>query len=360
MKNKEKKMNQIHKKYTVPALALLMTGLLVGCGETENLSPITTGVPISKESSAELEKTATDEKLATDEKPSMPESAEGTSQAEESITDLEPTTPDPTAPSELTTPPESSATEEPTETPAPYDPTADGYPALKADGRSWGLAYRETGLQPWGNETPKNLAAYNAYYVGDANENVIYLTFDCGYENGNTDAILTALKNHDVKATFFVTGHFLETEGELTKRMVEEGHTVGNHTYNHPDITKLDEAAFKEELNAIKKKFNEVTGAEISMYFRPPEGKCYSQTLKWSKDMGYATILWSLAHVDWYTDNQPKHEDAIAILTKRIHSGALVLLHNTSQTNGEILDQLITKWEEMGYTIKPLSDLVGW
>ncbi len=319
MKNREKKMNQIHKKYTVPALTLLMAGLLVGCGEGENPRTITTEVMISKESSAELEEPSTDEK------PSIPESAEGTSQAEESITEPEPT-----------------------------------YPALKADGRSWGLAYRETGLQPWGNETSKNLAAYNAYYVGDANENVIYLTFDCGYENGNTDAILTALKNHDVKATFFVTGHFLETEAELTKRMVEEGHTVGNHTYNHPDITKLDEAAFKEELNAIKKKFNEVTGAEISMYFRPPEGKCYSQTLKWSKDMGYATILWSLAHVDWYTDNQPKPQDAIAILTKRIHPGAIVLLHNTSKTNGEILDQLITKWEEMGYTIKPLSDLVGW
>ncbi len=348
MKNREKKMNQIHKKYMVLALAMLMAGLLIGCGEAKNPRPITTEVSISKESSAELEESATDEK------PSMPEPVEETSQTEETITDPEPTTPEPT------TPPEPSATEEPTETPAPYDPVADGYPALKADGRGWGLAYRETGLQPWGNETPKNLAAYNAYYVGDANENVIYLTFDCGYENGNTDAILTALKNHDVKATFFVTGHFLETEAELTKRMVEEGHTVGNHTYNHPDITKLDEAAFKEELNSIKKKFNEVTGAEISMYFRPPEGKCYSQTLKWSKDMGYATILWSLAHVDWYTDNQPGPEDAIAILTKRIHPGALVLLHNTSQTNGEILDQLITKWEEMGYTIKPLSDLVGW
>ena len=355
MKNREIKLNHIHKKYKFPALALLMAGLLIGCGEAENLSPITTEVPISKESSAELEKPATEEKPVTEEKPSMPESMEGTSPLQETITEpeSEPTTPDPT------TPPESSATEEPTETPAPYDPAADGYPTLKADGRSWGLAYREAGLQPWGNETSKNLAAYNAYYVGDANENVIYLTFDCGYENGNTDAILTALKNHDVKATFFVTGHFLETEAELTKRMVEEGHTVGNHTYNHPDITKLDEAAFKEELNAIKKKFNEVTGAEISMYFRPPEGICYSRTLKWSKDMGYATILWSLAHVDWYTDNQPKPEDAIAILTKRIHPGAIVLLHNTSQTNGEILDQLITKWEEMGYTIKPLSDLVG-
>ena len=313
-------MNKIHKKYTMTVLALLMAGLLAGCDEAKNPTPITTEVPISKESSTELEE------HATDEKPSMTES---------------------------------SATEEPTETSAPYNPVADGYPALKADGRSWGLAYRETGLQPWGNETSKNLAEYNAYYVGAANENVIYLTFDCGYENGNTDAILTALKTHDMKATFFVTGHFLETESELAKRMVEEGHTVGNHSYNHPDITKLDEAAFKEELNSVKKKFNEVTGAEISMYFRPPEGICYSQTLKWSKDMGYATVLWSLAYVDWYTDNQPMPEDAIATLTKRIHPGALVLLHNTSQTNAEILDQLITKWEEMGYTIKPLSDLVG-
>ncbi len=330
-----------------------MAGLLIGCGVAEDPLPITTGTPISKESSAEAEESTSDEQ------PSLPESTEGTSQEEETSAATEPTTSEPTTP-ESATPPESSGAQDSTQSQAPFDPAAEGYPALKADGRGWGLAYRDPGLQPWGNEVPKTLAAYDAYFVGDADENVIYLTFDCGYENGNTDAILTALKNHDVKATFFVTGYFLETQAELAKRMVEEGHTVGNHTYNHPDITTLDEAKFREELDSIKKKFNEVTGAELSMYFRPPEGKCYSQTLKWSQDMGYATILWSMAHVDWYTDNQPKPEDAIATLLKRTHPGALVLLHNTSKTNGEILDQLITKWKEMGYTIKPLSDLVGW
>lgn len=234
------------------------------------------------------------------------------------------------------------------------------YPELKYDGAGWGLVYGENGAQPRGNEKPEVLKEYNAYYIGNAEDKVIYLTFDCGYENGNTDAILKALKAHNAKGTFFVTGHFLETEAELVNRMVDEGHAVGSHSYNHPDITKLpDRESFAKELDQVKDKFHEVTGKELDMYFRPPEGKCYSQTLKWSQEMGYATIFWSVAHIDWNTSNQPEREKAIETLTGRIHPGAVVLLHNTSATNGEILDDLMTKWEEMGYTFAPLSDLVG-
>lgn len=314
-------------------LAMVMAGVLVGCGDGDNPAngpteaPVQIEIPVNQDESIESS--------------SLPEK-----------------TKEPTANPVVTEAP--VVTPEPTETPQPYEPETEEYPELKADGRSWGLSYRESGLQPWGNETPKNLAPYNAYYVGDPEEMVIYLTFDCGYENGNTDAILKALENHGVKGTFFVTGAFLEDHADLVNRMIDEGHAVGNHSYNHPNITTLDEETFKEELDSVKRKFQEVTdGAEFSMYFRPPEGRCYSQTLKWSKDMGYATILWSLAHVDWYTDNQPDPKEAIQKLTDRIHPGAIVLLHNTSQTNGEIIDELITKWEEMGYSIKPLSDLTG-
>lgn len=332
MKYREMKKKDRYRKWGTAMLALLTAGVLAGCSDVENPNPMPTAVPMNTEASVQENPT---------EKPAEPQNTEVPAVTE--------------APAAT---PEVTATPEPTATPKPVGTTE--YPALKADGYGWGLSYRGGGLQPWGNEAAKTLKPYDAYFVGSASENTLYLTFDCGYENGNTDAILNALKNHEVKATFFVTGHFLQTEKELVQRMVDDGHAVGNHTYNHPDITKLDEATFKEELDSIKRLFKEVTGGELSMYFRPPEGKCYTPTLKWSQEMGYATILWSMAHVDWYTDKQPKPEDAIATLTDRTHPGAIVLLHNTSQTNGEILDELITKWKEAGYTIKPLSELVGW
>ncbi len=241
------------------------------------------------------------------------------------------------------------------------DPELEGYPELRYDKADWGLVYGESGEQSRGNEKAKTLAEYNAYYVGNAEDKVIYLTFDCGYENGNTDLILNALAEHGVTATFFVTGHFLEKQPELVKRMVNEGHAVASHSYNHPDITQFTtKEELAKELDSVKKKFNEITGTELSMYFRPPEGKCYAKAMKWSKDMGYATIFWSVAHVDWNTSNQPDPEKALKTLTNRVHPGAIVLLHNTSDTNGEIISDLIGNWKEMGYTLAPLSDLVGY
>lgn len=241
------------------------------------------------------------------------------------------------------------------------DPELEGYPELKYDKAGWGLVYGESGAQSRGNEKAKTLAAYNAYYIGNAEDKVIYLTFDCGYENGNTDAILNTLANHDVKATFFVTGFFLDSQKELVKRMADEGHAVGNHSYNHPDISLFTEKEeLASELDKVKEKFEKITGSQLAMYFRPPEGKCYSKTLKWSQDMGYATILWSMAHVDWNTNNQPDPEKSLQTLINRTHPGAIVLLHNTSSTNAQILDGLITAWKEMGYTVAPLSQLVGY
>lgn len=222
----------------------------------------------------------------------------------------------------------------------------------------WGLSFGESGMQPTGNAKAEDLAWYDAYYVGNPGEKVIYLTFDCGYENGNTEPILDALKKHDVQATFFVVGHFLETAPDMAKRMVEEGHAVGNHTYHHPDMPTIsDRETFQSEVDDVADLFREITGTELSMYYRPPQGKCNTENLKMAQELGYSTIFWSLAYVDWDQDDQPSHEEAFDKLTTRIHPGAIVLLHNTSQTNGEILDELLTKWEEMGYSFKPLSEL---
>lgn len=224
---------------------------------------------------------------------------------------------------------------------------------------NWGLGFGTEGSQPSGNVSASELAKYNAYYVGNAQDKVIYLTFDAGYENGNTEPILDALKKHNAPATFFVVGHYLESAPELVKRMVEEGHTVGNHTYHHPDMSSIsDKETFAKEMNDVAALYREITGQEMVHFYRPPQGKYSTENLKMAQEMGYATFFWSLAYVDWYQDKQPTHEEAFDKLLSRIHPGAIVLLHSTSQTNGEILDELLTKWEEMGYTFKPLSDIV--
>lgn len=232
---------------------------------------------------------------------------------------------------------------------------------LSLASEDWGLGgYGEPGTQPVGNASAQDLAWYSAYYVGDTEEKVIYLTFDCGYENGNTEPILDALKKHDVKATFFVVGHFLETAPEMVKRMVEEGHVVGNHTYHHLDMPTIsDQEVFRKELDDVADLFAEITGEKLSPFYRPPQGKCNEKNMKMAQELGYYTIFWSLAYVDWNTDAQPSHEEAFEKLTGRIHPGAVVLLHNTSQTNGEILDELLTRWEEMGYSFRPLAELCG-
>ena len=225
-----------------------------------------------------------------------------------------------------------------------------------ARSENWGLGFGESGTQPTGNASPEEMAKYDAYYIGSKEKNIIYLTFDCGYENGNTPAILDALKKHQAKATFFVVGHFLESSPELVQRMVQEGHTVGNHTYHHPDMSSISTMdSFQKELDDVRSLYKEVTRQEMTKYYRPPQGKYSTENLKMAQELGYHTFFWSLAYVDWNTDNQPTHEEAFSKLISRIHPGAIVLLHNTSKTNGEILDELLTKWEEMGYTFGTLD-----
>lgn len=232
--------------------------------------------------------------------------------------------------------------------------------SLLTETEDWGLGFGGAGQKPTGNATAAELAEYDAYFCGPGEEKAIYLTFDCGYENGNTEPILDALKKHNAPATFFVVGHFLESAPEIARRMVEDGHTVGNHTYHHPDMSRIsDKASFQKEMDDVAALFKEVTGGELAMYYRPPQGKYSKENLQMAKEMGYSTFFWSLAYVDWNQDAQPSHEEAFAKLTSRIHPGAIVLLHSTSKTNGEIMDELLTKWEEMGYTFRPLADLAA-
>ena len=233
-------------------------------------------------------------------------------------------------------------------------------PASSSSEGNWGLSFQEEGVRPVGNATPSELAKYQAAYADETDEKVIYLTFDAGYENGNLPAILDALKNHQAVGTFFVVGNFLETSPELTKRMVAEGHIVGNHTYHHPDMSEIaDVSSFQKEVEDVKLLYEEITDKEMVKFYRPPQGKYSESNLKMAKELGYYTFFWSLAYVDWDPDNQPTKEEAFEKLTGRIHPGAVVLLHNTSKTNGEILDELLTKWEEMGYHFGTLDELIA-
>lgn len=223
---------------------------------------------------------------------------------------------------------------------------------------NWGLGFGEEGQPPTAAISAEKLKEYNAYYLGDVNQKTIYLTFDAGFEAGYMPQILDALKKHNVSATFFVVGNYLETSPELVNRMIEEGHTVGNHTYHHPDMSKISTMeSFKKEMCSLEDKYKEVTGKDLVKFYRPPQGKYNVENLNMAKELGYKTFFWSLAYVDWYQDKQPTHEEAFKKLLGRIHPGAIVLLHSTSKTNAEILDELLTKWEDMGYTFGTLDQL---
>ena len=226
-----------------------------------------------------------------------------------------------------------------------------------SSGENWGLGFPESGKPPVANATADELKRYNAYYIGDTPSKVIYLTFDAGYENGYTPIILDALKKHEVPASFFLVGNYINTSPELVMRMVEEGHIVANHTYSHPHMSKISTVeSFKKEIEDLEKAYEDITGEKMRKYYRPPQGKYSKNNLEMANELGYKTFFWSLAYVDWYNDNQPSHEEAFDKLLSRIHPGAIVLLHSTSKTNAEILDELLTKWKDMGYSFGTLDE----
>ena len=223
---------------------------------------------------------------------------------------------------------------------------------------AWGLSFRQEGAPPTGTAGADTLRKMDAAYLGDTTQPVIYLTFDAGYENGCTAQILDTLKKHQVPAAFFLVGNYIEKNADLVRRMADEGHIVGNHTMHHPDMSKItDPAAFQKELEGLENLYRETTGQDLPKYYRPPQGVYSQENLKMAQNLGYKTVFWSLAYVDWNNDAQPGREQAFSKLIPRIHNGAVVLLHSTSRTNAEILDQLLTKWKDMGYRFGTIDEL---
>ena len=223
---------------------------------------------------------------------------------------------------------------------------------------SWGLSFRTEGTAPIGPASAAQLQKYDAAYLGDTSQKVLYLTFDAGYENGCTAKILDVLKKHNAPAAFFLVGHYIEKNPDLVRRMVAEGHTVGNHTMHHPDMSKIAEkSAFQKELQDLESLYEQVVGSPMPKYYRPPQGNYSESNLAQAKELGYKTVFWSLAYVDWVSDRQPTAEYAFSKLLPRTHDGAVVLLHSTSSTNAAILDELLTKWESLGYRFAPIGEL---
>lgn len=198
----------------------------------------------------------------------------------------------------------------------------------------------------------------SAYYLGDTLSKVLYLTFDEGYENGHTGQILDILNEYKVPATFFVVKPYITKEPELIKRMVAEGHIVGNHSVHHPSMAQIhDKEKFEAELKGVEDAYKELIGEDMPKFFRPPMGKYSKESLQMTKDLGYKTIFWSFAYKDWLVNNQPTEDYAIQKIGKGAHPGAIMLLHAVSTTNTKVLATIIKTCQQEGYEFKSLNDL---
>ena len=223
----------------------------------------------------------------------------------------------------------------------------------------WGIPKGENNQQPWPGEKFETIMNENdAFYIGSPDEKIAYLTFDCGFENGNMPEILDSLKEFQAPALFFLTGHFMEQCPDLVKRMVDEGHIIGNHTYHHPDLTKVSKEKFNEELQLMEDKYHEITGKEMVRFLRPPEGHFNQQMLDWAKERGYYTIMWSLAYLDWDVNKQKGEGYAYDQILSRIHPGAILLLHSTSSDNAQCLNEVLPKLQAEGYEFKSIQYLM--
>ncbi|TSB45208.1 delta-lactam-biosynthetic de-N-acetylase [Alkalicoccobacillus porphyridii] len=197
------------------------------------------------------------------------------------------------------------------------------------------------------------------YFIGDTERKVLYLTFDNGYENGYTEKVLDVLKEKEVPAAFFVTGHYLDSAPELVKRMVAEGHIVGNHSWHHPSLPAIDDERLARELVKVKKRFTELTGVDYMSYLRPPRGEFSERSLELSEAEGYINVFWSLAYADWDVNKQKGADYAYEKIMSRIHPGAIMLLHSVSSDNAEALPRVIDEAKKQGYCFESLDELVS-
>ncbi|WP_407669173.1 delta-lactam-biosynthetic de-N-acetylase [Paenibacillus algicola] len=201
------------------------------------------------------------------------------------------------------------------------------------------------------------LKKHGAVFMGDPARKDLYLTFDNGYENGFTPAILDTLKAKQVPAAFFVTGHYVRTQGDLLKRMTAEGHIIGNHSWSHPDVSAITEDKLRQELDRVKSEVNAVTGQQEMKYLRTPRGIFNERSLAVSKEMGYTNVFWSIAYMDWDVNAQKGPQHALQKVTAQLHPGAVLLLHSISRDNAEALGDIIDEARKQGYEFRSLDEM---
>lgn len=228
-------------------------------------------------------------------------------------------------------------------------------PLASAKSFGWGFKRNQNHKVPDIGKYQQEIEGTNSYYV-DKNKKNIYLTFDAGYDNGVLPKILDVLKSKNVKSTFFVTGDFVTRESDLLKRIVDEDHIIGNHTWGHKDITTLSKDELKVQLEKVEDAFFKLTNKPMEKIFRPPAGKFNKESLNNIKELGYATFFWSIAYVDWNTDGQKGRDYAYNNVLSQLHDGAIILMHTVSQDNCDALPDLIDEIRNQGYEIKNLNE----
>lgn len=207
-------------------------------------------------------------------------------------------------------------------------------------------------------ERERILKEYQGFYLGDTTQKTAYLTFDEGYENGYTDKILDVLKEEQVPAAFFITGSYLKRNPELVKRMLKEGHIVGNHTMNHYSMALLSEEKIRQEIRGVALLFQALTQEEMAPFLRPPMGEFNPFSLWVTAQEGYYSIFWSFAYRDWEVDKQKGKEYAYEKITAHHHPGMILLLHAVSRDNTEALQEVIWTFKKEGYQFLPLTSLL--
>lgn len=203
------------------------------------------------------------------------------------------------------------------------------------------------------------LKKHGAIFLGDTAKKELYLTFDNGYENGYTGQILNVLKEKKVPAIFFVTGHYVKDQPELIKRMWQEGHLIGNHSWSHPDMTQIGSDRIRIELEKVKEEVSRITGQKEMQYLRPPRGIFSDRTLAASRQLGYTNVFWSIAYKDWDTKQQQGREYAYEKVMSQLHPGAVILLHAVSKDNAEALGRMIDSARQQGYQFKSLAEMAA-
>ena len=221
---------------------------------------------------------------------------------------------------------------------------------------AWGFRREGIGKRPVLDKDAKDIIEkYNGISIGNEEKKIIYITFDAGYEAGYTNQILDVLKKHDVKASFFITGHYLNSATDLVKRMIEEGHIVGNHTVNHKCMVEISDEEIENEIKKLDMALYEKYGYEMK-FFRPPKGEFSERVVKKVLDLGYTTVMWSSAYDDWDNEKQNREEYGTRKILDNLHNGCVLLLHATSKDNANILDNVICEIKKQGYIIKNIDE----